>query len=89
MLNPKMALFVLALFPQFMRPEAGSMVVQALILATILNGVGLVVNGAVVLLSDRIGTRLGKGGSWQWLPRYLLASVFAGLACRLALGGRD
>ncbi|MBN8943908.1 MAG: LysE family translocator [Rhizobiales bacterium] len=89
LLNPKMVLFVLALFPQFMRPEAGSMVVQALILATILNGVGLVVNGAVVLLSDRIRTRLGKGGSWQWLPRYLLATVFAGLACRLALGGRN
>ncbi|MGL4284706.1 MAG: LysE family translocator [Phreatobacter sp.] len=89
LLNPKMVLFVLALFPQFMRPEAGSMVLQALILATILNSIGLIVNGSVVLLSDRIGVRLGKGGRFRRLPKYLLATVFAGLACRLALGGRD
>lgn len=89
LLNPKMVLFVLALFPQFMRAEAGSMVLQALILATVLNGIGLIVNGAVVLLSDRIGARLGKGGRFRWLPKYLLAGVFAGLACRLALGGRN
>lgn len=89
LLNPKMVLFVLALFPQFMRPEAGSMVLQALILATVLNGIGLIVNGAVVLLSDRIGARLGKGGRFRWLSKYLLATVFAGLACRLALGGRN
>ncbi|QCI63045.1 LysE family translocator [Phreatobacter stygius] len=89
LLNPKMVLFVLALFPQFMRPEAGAMVLQALMLATMLNGVGLVVNGVVILLSDRIRIGLGTTGRFRWLPRYLLATVFAGLACRLALGGRD
>src|SRR5260370_23560962 len=44
LLNPKMALFVLALFPQFVRPE-GSMVAQMLLLATVLNGIGFLVNG--------------------------------------------
>src|SRR3984893_18075343 len=37
LLNPKMALFVLALFPQFMRPEAGSVALQIMALATVLN----------------------------------------------------
>lgn len=48
-LNPKMALFVLALFPQFIDPHAGSLVVQMLLLATVLNLVGLVINGGLIL----------------------------------------
>src|SRR6478672_8623678 len=47
LLNPKMALFVLALFPQFVQPEAGSVAVQIMVLATVLNLIGLMVNGAV------------------------------------------
>lgn len=89
LLNPKMALFVLALFPQFMKPEVGSMVLQAFVLATVLNGVGLLVNGSVILVSDHIRTRVGKMGRFKRLPQYFLATVFTGLACRLALGGRN
>ena len=37
-----MALFVLALFPQFVRPEAGSVALQIMMLATVLNAIGLV-----------------------------------------------
>lgn len=89
LLNPKMALFVLALFPQFMKPDVGSMVLQAFVLATVLNGVGLLVNGSVILVSDHIRTRVGKMGRFKRLPQYFLATVFTGLACRLALGGRN
>jgi threonine/homoserine/homoserine lactone efflux protein len=48
-LNPKMALFVVALFPQFVDPAGASIVLQMLLLATILNAIGLVVNGAVIV----------------------------------------
>lgn len=89
LLNPKMALFVLALFPQFVHPEAGSLIVQMLVLATVLNGIGLVVNGSVVLLSGHIRSRVTGLGRFKKLPQYLLATVFAGLACRLALGTRN
>ncbi|EJN01366.1 LysE family translocator [Phyllobacterium sp. YR531] len=89
LLNPKMALFVLALFPQFIQPNAGSLIAQMLILATVLNGVGFIVNGAVILLSSHIRTRMTGLGRFKKLPQYLLATVFAGLACRLALGSRN
>jgi threonine/homoserine/homoserine lactone efflux protein len=49
LLNPKMALFVLALFPQFVDAGVGSVAWQIMVLATILNAIGLIVNGAVVL----------------------------------------
>jgi threonine/homoserine/homoserine lactone efflux protein len=89
LLNPKMALFVLALFPQFIHPEAGSVVGQTLILATVLNGIGLVVNGSVILLSNHLSRRATGLSRFKKLPRYLLASVFVGLAGRIAFDARD
>ncbi|MDH4415299.1 MAG: LysE family translocator [Rhizobium sp.] len=89
LLNPKMALFVLALFPQFLNPAQGSLTLQILVLATVLNLIGFVVNGAVILLSGHIRTRITGLGRFVKLPQYLLATVFAGLACRLALGTRS
>lgn len=86
-LNPKMALFVLALFPQFIDPN-GSMLIQTVALASILNGIGFLVNGAVILLGTSIRHRLSAVSHFPKLPQYLLASVFTGLACRLALGSR-
>lgn len=88
LLNPKMALFALAFFPQFLQPEEGAVTVQILVLATILNAIGIVVNGAVILVANHIGTRLTSGRRIKRLPQYLLGTVFAGLACRLALAGR-
>ncbi|CAN7546977.1 LysE family translocator [Aminobacter sp. LjRoot7] len=89
LLNPKMALFVLALFPQFIRPEAGSMIAQTLVLATVLNGIGFIVNGSVILLSSHLRQRAGGLVRLGKLPQYFLASVLAGLACRVALGSRN
>ncbi|GAJ95697.1 LysE family translocator [Agrobacterium sp. SHOUNA12C] len=88
LLNPKMVLFVLALFPQFVSPQGGSMIGQMLLLATILNGIGFLVNGAVILVGSHIRARLAGFSRLPKLPQYLLATVFAGLACRLALGAR-
>jgi threonine/homoserine/homoserine lactone efflux protein len=87
-LNPKMALFVLALFPQFVQPEAGSVALQIMVLATVLNAIGLVVNGVVILMASRLGRLFSGQGRWRRLPQTLLATVFAGLALRLAFDSR-
>jgi len=89
LLNPKMALFVLALFPQFIQPNAGSMASQILVLASILNIIGFAVNGAVILLGSQIRNRLRAMRRFPRLPQYALATVFTGLACRLALQSRN
>ncbi|TAJ39160.1 MAG: LysE family translocator [Reyranella sp.] len=88
LLNPKMVLFVLALFPQFVQPEAGSVALQIMLLATILNAIGIVVNGAVIVAASRLGRLFTGGGRWRRLPQYLLGAVFAGLAVRLAFDSR-
>ncbi|OED10878.1 LysE family translocator [Burkholderia sp. A2] len=89
LLNPKMALFVLALFPQFVRPEHGSIAVQILVLATVLNLIGIVVNGVVILSASRLSPRIGARRRPSKVPQYLLGSVFVGLAARLAVAGRN
>lgn len=82
-LNPKMVLFVLALFPQFYEPTAGSMLLQFFILAMVINVVGLVVNGAVVIGADKLGARFVRSGPTSTIAHYLLGTVFAALAIRL------
>lgn len=87
-LNPKMALFVLALFPQFINPQAGPVLVQMLVLATVLNAVGLAINGGVIMLVNGMKNRIvGRRFSARW-PNYLLSGVFVGLACKLILDSR-
>jgi threonine/homoserine/homoserine lactone efflux protein len=85
LLNRKMALFILALFPQFVDPSKGSMVAQMLILATILNVIGLLVNGSVILLASKVGSKLATNVQIAKRLNQLLGAVFLGLACRLAL----
>ncbi|MEN9658475.1 MAG: hypothetical protein RL571_1940 [Pseudomonadota bacterium] len=81
--NPKMMLFVLALFPQFVRPEAGAVAMQIMLLATVLNLIGLLVNGVVIFAAGKLSTlRSDRPNTW---PQYLLSLVFAGLAARLMI----
>jgi len=88
LLNPKMALFVLALFPQFVQPSAGSVAVQIMLLATVLNAIGLVVNGVVIMTASRLGTVFSGRNRLRRAPQLLLGTVFVGLAARLAFDGR-
>jgi threonine/homoserine/homoserine lactone efflux protein len=88
LLNPKMALFVLALFPQFVDPGAGSVAVQIMLLATLLNLIGIAVNGIVILTASRLGRAFSGRNRWRRAPQFVLSTVFVALATRLAFDGR-
>ena len=88
LLNPKVALFFLALFPQFVDPARGGMVAQSLILVTLLNLIGFGVNGAVILAASRFARFLGARPGVARAQRWFLGTVFGGLALRLALDDR-
>ncbi|MEP0940371.1 MAG: LysE family translocator [Rhizobiaceae bacterium] len=85
-LNPKVALFFLALFPQFIDPNLGTVALQIMVLATILNCTGLLVNGLVILAASRGAAALRNGQNQRWagFGKYFTGFVFAGLAARLA-----
>lgn len=81
----------LAPFRQCVRPEHGSIAVQILVFATVLNLIGLVVNDTVILSASRLNQRTGARCRPSRLPRYLLGTVFVALAAwlRLAVAERN
>lgn len=83
-LNPKIAIFTLALYPQFIDAAAGSIVLQILIMATILNLSGLMVTGVLIAMSGGIRTVFAGNIRAQKISQYVLGTVFGGLAIRLA-----
>ena len=87
-LNPKVALFILAFLPQFVDPKAGPVWLQILVLGTLFNVSGTAVNCAVAI-STATAAQLLKGSAMLgvWLNR-LTALVFIGLALRLAFAER-
>jgi len=87
-LNPKVAVFQLALFPQFVDPARGSVLAQSLVLA--LTQLIIVVAGDSVCVFAATGARrwFARRPGWGGWSKRALAGVFAGLAARLALQSR-
>jgi threonine/homoserine/homoserine lactone efflux protein len=85
LLNPKVALFILAFLPQFVDPALGNPAVQILLLGAIFNLGGTGVLMIVACSTSAAARALGSSASFgRWLNR-VSALVFVGLAVRLAL----
>lgn len=86
-LNPKVALFFLAFLPQFVDPSRGSVVPQFLLLGTIFNTSGTMVNTVVGLVAGQVGERLGSNPGFSSVQRWFSGTVFVALGARIAFGG--
>ncbi|MGH8801883.1 MAG: LysE family translocator [Casimicrobiaceae bacterium] len=88
-LNPKVALFQLALFPQFVDPAHGSVLAQSLVLGATQLVIVVAFDSFCVLAAGRLrGFFGGYPGFGRW-SRRALSGVFAALALRLALIGSN
>ncbi len=87
-LNPKVALFQLALFPQFVDPAHGSVLAQSLILGVTELAIVFAFDASCVFAAAGVRTWLdARPGFSRWSQR-LLSGVFAALAVRLVLEER-
>lgn len=93
LLNPKVALFILAFLPLFVEPARGNVAGQILFLGLLFNVGGTAVNIAVALAVDRVVAvlreRSGRSQRVARLMRRLSSLVFVGLAVQFALGQRS
>jgi len=87
-LNPKVALFYLALFPQFVDPARGGVFTQSLVLGAVQIVVAVIGDALFVLAAARVARWLAKRPVWVVAQRWLLGSVFAGIAAKLAFDSR-
>jgi threonine/homoserine/homoserine lactone efflux protein len=87
-LNPKVAMFQLALFPQFVDPAHGSVLAQSLVLGATQLVVQVVGDSMFVLAAAGVRRWFSQRPAWSVWSRRVLASVFAALAARLALEDR-
>ena len=84
--NPKVAIFYLSLFPQFIDPARGSVLAQSLILGTVQLLLSIPIDAAWVLLSATIARWFAQRPTWMRTQRWVLGGAFGVLATWLALG---
>lgn len=87
-LNPKVALFYLALFPQFLDHETGSVAFQIMVLAGIFLVIDFAVHGVVIWLAGSMRSLSTNGRGFAKWSKYFLGLVFGGLAARLIFDGQ-
>jgi len=89
LLNPKIAVMYLSLLPQFISPAGhGSVLMQSLVLGSTQIFISLSVNTVIAMMAGSIAVFLARRPSWQTAQRWLMGTVLAGLAVRMALESR-
>jgi threonine/homoserine/homoserine lactone efflux protein len=87
--NPKVALFFLALFPQFIHPGAGPAWLQVLILGVLFAAIGLASDSAYAMGSGRLRARLLARRRPRLPWQRLTGLLYIGLGLWAAFGGAD
>jgi threonine/homoserine/homoserine lactone efflux protein len=89
MLNPKVAIFYLSVLPQFISPEAGSVLAQSLVLGITQVCIGSTVNLVVTLCAAGIAAWFARNRFWLTVQRYVMGLVLGALAFKLLLQQRS
>ena len=83
LLNPKVAMFYLSFFPQFLHPERGQVLLQSLSLGAVQIGVSMLVNTVIIFFAAGLAVFLNRNITWMRVQRYVMGTVLGLLALRL------
>lgn len=85
LLNPKVAMFYLSIFPQFIQPDRGSIWLQTLQLGVVQICISASGNTLIIFGAARITQFFKHSPGWLLAQRYVMGSVLAALALRIAI----
>jgi threonine/homoserine/homoserine lactone efflux protein len=87
LLNPKIAIFYLALLPGFIDPTR-SVLAQSLVLGSLQIGVSIIGNTIIACAAGSIAGFLAARPAWLLAQRWVMGSMLGGLAVNIALESR-
>jgi len=88
LLNPAIAVLYLSLLPLFISPERGAVLGQSLALGFMQITIAVTANALIALMAGFLARFLAKQPTWLAAQRWIMGTMLAGLAVRMAIQAR-